>query len=213
MDLREELLDRAFQASDSFDRYVLEHAQIVGDPETMQLAREISDKLGLLYQMAGGLTDDPLNEIRARLEKYTLSLLLDDWHKFPNKTMSAKQIVEHFFSKGEAFECETATALRSLTCTSVGQDEKPTAKAVGRVLRKLSGRVYGSKRLICEQTPCGGPVNYWRVESEGGLLHEAFVPHPQAAAETLELMSGNDQLSQTLENVLAGGKVEVEFNG
>jgi len=48
---RHEALDRAFLASDSFDRCLLDHPGVTSDPDLAKAAKEASDALARLYTL------------------------------------------------------------------------------------------------------------------------------------------------------------------
>lgn len=48
-----EALDRVYCFQDSFDRLIIDHPAIMQTPDLKQLADEIQDKLGCLYQLCG----------------------------------------------------------------------------------------------------------------------------------------------------------------
>ncbi len=153
VDYRDEFLDRVFLASDGFDRYVLAHAQVVGEAETLLLANEISEKLGRLYQLAGALRDTPLKDLRQNAQEHAFETLLMHWPQ--GKWIGVPEFVNWIFE----FYVENPqiwSAVRTLTST-FDDDAKPEASKLGKVFRKYRGKVI-SGRMLERST-----ANLWTV--------------------------------------------------
>ncbi len=181
MDLRDELLDRCYQASDSFDRYVLEHARIVGDKKALTLATEISDKLGELYQLAGGVACIDDKDYKTSQMDRAYVDLLENWpHEVvfsdgdnQSKCVSKKvesyascDIVETFFGpsvKNTLLNISPSTELFKSAIETL-TDDNPIAGNIGRAFGNLRDKVVNGKQLIREVVDC---QHRWRVVVAG----------------------------------------------